>query len=372
MKGLYVFLTSLVVFGFSVTPALAAEKSIDLYYSDDVDYDHWAYDELERFLNADIVDGYVESEEFEEDGEVYEYSYVYLKPNNTITRAEFTKILVYAMNLNSDIPGKSFPDVKPTNWYYVPVKVASSLGIINGTPDGSFRPNDKITRAEITAMIYRAFGTTINFSGTGKVFSDVPQGNFAYEAIRKTAAVEIIKGYGDVFKPSNNATRAEAIVMIDRALHLQPGSDEDKLAVVQTVARNIQEEMTLTEQQDSKALEALYRDTTIGYYLAASLESLDTEDLIEDMDTTFTMEQVGEHSINPASVNKNFAQVRIEDLRYNMSMTAPDMSFNMTVDLSGTAYLKKSNDGKWKIYNIVYDEEANGENWEEVAASEIQ
>ncbi|MFC7686831.1 S-layer homology domain-containing protein [Ureibacillus sp. GCM10028918] len=372
MKALYVFLTSLVLFGFSVSPAFAAEKSTDLYFLDDVDYEHWAYTELERFLYADIIDGYVEMEKYEEDGEEFEYPFIYIKPDNTITRAEFTKILVNAMNLHVANGGKSFPDVKPSNWYYEFVTVASSHGIINGKTDGTFRPNDKITRDEITAMIYRAFQTTIDFSATGKVFPDVPQGNFAYEAIMKTAAVGIIKGYGDIFKPANNATRAEAIVMIDRALHLEHGTGEDQLAVVQTVDQNIKDEMKFTEQQNTEALEALYRDTTVGYYLAFSLESLYTEDMAEELDSTFTMEQVGEHTINAISVNKNFAQVRIEDLRYNVSMTAPDMSVNMTVDLSGTAFLKKSDDGKWKIYNILFDEEDYGQDWEETVASSIK
>lgn len=367
MKALYIFLSSLVLFGLVfVSPAVAAEKSIDLYYLDDVDYDHWAYNELERFLYADIIDGYVSTETFEEDGEEYEYTFVSIKPKNSITRAEFTKILVNAMNLQAGDIDKSFPDVKPSNWYYEYAKIASSNGIINGKPDGTFRPNDKITRNEMAVMIHRAFEPTIDFSATGKVFPDVPEGNFAYEAVMKTAAVGIIKGYGDVFKPYNYATRAEAIVMIDRALHLEPGTNEDQLAVIQTVDRNIKDEIKFTVEQDAEALEALYRETTIGYQLAYSLDSLDMGEIV---DGTFTIEQVGEHAINAVSVNNHFAQVRIDNLLYKVSMTDPDMSFSTTVDLSGTAYLKKSDDGKWKIYNVVLDED--GEDWEETVETAI-
>lgn len=357
MKAIFVFLTSLVLFGLSVSPALAAEKSTDLYFLDDVEYEHWAYNELERFLYADIIDGYVEMETYVEGGEKFEYPLVYIKPNDTITRAEFTKILVNAMNLEATTTSKSFPDVKQSNWYYDFVRAASSHGIINGKPDGTFRPNDKITRGEITAMIYRAFQTSINFSKTGQVFPDVPKENFAYEAIMRTAAAGIIKGYGDTFKPYNNATRAEAIVMIDRSLQLEQGTADDQISVTQIVDRNIQEEVKFTELQDVVSLEALYRDTTIGYYLATSLESMYMDD---NMGATYTMEQVGQHSINPVSVNKNFAQVRIDNLNYKLSMTSPEMSFTMTVNLSGTAYLKKQ-DGLWKIYNIVLDEDETGQ-----------
>lgn len=352
MRAFYVFLTSLCLFGLSVSPALAAEKSTDMYYLDDVDYAHWAYNELERFLYADIIDGYVQMEKYEENGEVFEYPFVYIKPNSTITRAEFTKILVNAMKLDATNTAKTFADVNPSNWYYDYVKVASSHGIINGKTDGTFRPNDKITRGEITAMIYRAFQSSINFSATGKVFPDVPQGNFAYEAIMKTAAAGIIKGYGDVFKPYNNASRAESIVMIDRALQLETGTEADQLAVIQTVDQNIEDEMIFTQQQDVQALDALYRNTTTGYYLATSLESL----YMEAMDPTLTMEKLGDHSTTPLSVSKNFAQVRIDNLAYTISSSDPEMSFSMTVNLSGTAYLKKTDEGQWKIYNIVFDE----------------
>ncbi|KGR74761.1 S-layer homology domain-containing protein [Ureibacillus sinduriensis] len=362
MKAISIFLTSFVLFGFSVSPALAEEKSTELYFLDDVEYEHWAYNELERFLYADIIDGYVEMETYVEDGEEYEYPFIYIKPDDTITRAEFTKILVNAMNLDAMDTSKSFPDVKQSNWYYDYVRAASSHGIINGKTDGTFRPNAKITRDEITAMIYRAFQTSIDFSKTGQVFPDVPKGNFAYEAIMRTAAAGIIKGYGDAFKPYNNATRAEAITMIDRALHLEQGTEEDLISVAQIVDKNIKEEVKFSEQQDVESLEALYRETTIGYYLATSLESLYMED---EMNATYTMEQVGQHSIDPVTVNKNFAQARIDNLNYNLSMTSPEMSFNMTVNLSGTAFLKKNHDGHWKIYNIVLDEDETGEDWEE-------
>lgn len=79
------------------------------------------------------------------------------------------------MNLRAGETVKSFPDVKPAKWYYEYVKVASSQGIINGKPDGTFRPNDKITRNEMAVMIYRAFESTLDFSATGKVFPDVPR-----------------------------------------------------------------------------------------------------------------------------------------------------------------------------------------------------
>lgn len=371
MKILTGLLTLLVSFGlFSASTTSAAEKSIDLYFLDDVDYEHWAYDEIERFVYADIIDGYVSTEKYEGDGESYEYSYVSIKPQKSITRAEFTKLLVNAMDLQEGENAKSFSDVKPSSWYYNYVNIASSHGIIEGKTADAFGPQDKITRDQMAVMIYRAFAPSIDFSATGEAFPDVAKSSFAYDAVVKIAAAGIIKGDKGQFKPRNNATRAEAIVMIDRALHLEPGTEQDQLAAAETVDRNIKEEITYTQQENSSALEALYRDTAIGYHLALSLSSLDF-DIVEE-DETYTMEQVGEHTVNSVSANKQFAEVRIDGLRYKVSMTSPKLSFDMTIDLSGTAYLKKSDDGKWKIYNIVYDEEEYGEDWLETAAAELK
>ena len=70
-------------------------------------------------------------------------------------------------------------------------------------------------------------------------------------------------------------------------------------------------------------------------------------------------EKIGEYSSNVISLNKRFAAVKIDDLKVHIKMTDPETNFNleMTLDLSGTAYLKKTEDGLWKIYNLIYDEE---------------
>lgn len=358
MKAVRILLALFLTFGLlATTPALAAEKTIDEYFIDDVSYDHGAYEELERFLYADIIDGYKETAVYEEDGEEYEYTSILLKPENSITRAQFTKILVNAMHLTPGEIQKSFPDVNPSHWYHDYVQIASSRGIITGKVDGTFKPNDKITRAQMAVMIYRAFQPTVGFSASGKTFKDVTQRSFAYEAVVKTAGAGIIKGYGDIFKPNDFAKRSHAVLMIDRALHQEQGKVEDETAVVQTVDRNITEEFLYSEQQNTEALEALYRETTIGYYLAYSLDSLGLVNDPEYVDESITMKQVGEHSSSIVSLNKRFAEVKVDNLKVQVSMSEPDMNFNITIDLSGTAYLKKTEDGTWKIYNVAYDEE---------------
>lgn len=361
MKAFFTLLVLLLSFGLvSTTPTFAAEKSIDQYYMDDVDYEHGAYEQLERFLYADIIDGYEESEVFEEDGEEYEYTSILLKPENNITRAQFTKILVNAMNLTSGDIQKQFSDVNSLDWYYNYVQIASSRGVITGKEDGTFKPNDKISRAQMAVMIYRAFNETVDFSTSGKIFKDITQKSYAYEAIVKTAGVGVVNGYGEDFKPNNFAKRSHAVLMIDRALHLESGTAEDENSVIQTVNRNVTEELSLSSGQPNlEALEALYRETTMGYYLAYSLDSQSQLDDPEYSIGTIEMEQVGEHSSRIVTLNKRFAEVKVDNLKVHVLMSEPEMemSFEMTMDLSGSAYLKKTDDGTWKIYNIVYDEE---------------
>ncbi|MFS0689987.1 S-layer homology domain-containing protein [Sporosarcina sp. 179-K 8C2 HS] len=358
MKAVRILLVLLVTFSFSVPHTFAAEKTIDQYYISDVDYGHGAYEQLERFLYADIIDGYEETEVYEEDGEEYEYTSILLKPENSITRAQFTKILVNAMNLTSGDINKTFPDVKSSAWYYNFVQIASSRGIITGKEDGTFKPNDKITRAQMAAMIYRAFNGTVDFSKTGKTFKDVTEKNYAYEAVVKTAGVGIVNGYGNEFKPNNFAKRSHAVLMIDRALHLESGTAEDELSVIQTVNRNVSEELSLSsDEQNSEALEALYRETTMGYQLAYSLDSQSLLDDPEYSIGSIKMEQVGEHTSKIVSLNKRLAEVKIDNLKIHVSISEQGMKFEMTIDVSGTAYLKKTEDGSWKIYNIVYDDE---------------
>src|SRR3954468_12462924 len=100
----------------------AGEKTMDSYFPmDDFFYEHWAYEEVTDLINADIIDGYVNSEGF-----------MYVRPDQDITRAQFVKIIVSALGLSSNGKGKVFKDVKPNQWYSEPIRIASDLGIIHG------------------------------------------------------------------------------------------------------------------------------------------------------------------------------------------------------------------------------------------------
>ena len=344
----------------SASPSFAAEKSLDRYFIEDVPKTHSAYVELERFLFADWIDGYVTVDTYEDGGEVYEFSSVKVKPSNPITRAQFTKILVNALNLQAGVVEKTFSDVKRDDWHYKYVQIATSQGIIKGYSDGTFKPNKKITRAQMASMIVRAFEDTVDFSKSDKSFKDVTTKNSAREAISKAATVGIVKGYGENFKPNQVANRSQAVLMIDRAMHLEQGNTEDEAAILTVVERNIKEELALMAgSTDAKALEKLYRETTTGYLLASSLEGNALFGDLEDpeLEMSITLEQIGQHTTSISSINKRLAVVSIDNLVVKMSVIDPDMSFTMNMDISGLAFLKKMADGSWKIYHIHYDDD---------------
>lgn len=125
---------------------------------------------------------------------------------------ESTVPLVIKHQFNSK---SNFKDVPDGNWAYDYVSAAFEGGIIKGYEDGTFKPNGRITRAEIAVMLSRAFDLVDG--DTVKDFNDVPTGNWSFDAIRNLSSNDIIKGYKDgKFKPNNLVTRAEFATMLYR------------------------------------------------------------------------------------------------------------------------------------------------------------
>ncbi|KJS11226.1 MAG: hypothetical protein VR67_14875 [Peptococcaceae bacterium BRH_c8a] len=134
------------------------------------------------------------------------------KPNKTITRAEFATVLVNAFNLTPR-QGKKFTDTA-NHWARDFISTAAAYGIVNGYDDSRFGPNDPITREQIAAMIVKAaklspaFGE-LTFTDSGDIST------WAKESIITAVKNGIIKGYpGNILKPKGDASRAEAVTII--------------------------------------------------------------------------------------------------------------------------------------------------------------
>ncbi len=151
-------------------------------------------------------------------------------PNGRITRAEvatiFFRLLRDEVRDGAFTTSNTYSDVACGKWYNNPISTMSALSIITGYPDGTFKPNKPITRAEFAAIAARFDETQ---SGKSATFSDVI-GHWASKEIGIAYYNDWIKGYPDgTFKPDQNITRAEAMTLINRVLERKPESPADLL-----------------------------------------------------------------------------------------------------------------------------------------------
>lgn len=144
------------------------------------------------------------------------------RPDGRITRAEFAKILVSAENIEAEYTGK-FKDVNESDWFYMPVMKAFGAGIVYGSGD-MFNPNDYITREDAACILYRfLILKNISAENTQSFSDDENISAYAKEAVGKMAALNVLKGADGRFMPNSYATRAESAAMIQRVLNLTEG-----------------------------------------------------------------------------------------------------------------------------------------------------
>ncbi len=141
------------------------------------------------------------------------------RPYNNTKRGQLTKIVVLSEGWPIDTTGgPHFTDVSEDYVFYVYIETAYNHGIINGYGDGSFRPENNVTRAQLSKIIVLAQGWEIDTTG-GPHFSDVPTTHPFYGYIETAYNHGIINGYNDgTFRPDNNATRAQISVIVYRAI----------------------------------------------------------------------------------------------------------------------------------------------------------
>ena len=160
-----------------------------------------------------------------------------VQPEGNVTRAETAAILYRIMGdacqsyykTNSS----SYSDVARGDWYNTYVATLENAGVIVDTrTNGKFRPNDAITRAELASMIAQFAGLE---SASAAKFNDVGSRYWAAEEIAIAAKMGWINGYPDgSFRPDRNVTRAELMAMVNRALGRTPKSADDLLSGMKT------------------------------------------------------------------------------------------------------------------------------------------
>ena len=148
------------------------------------------------------------------------------RPNNNMTREEvavmFSRLMV-RRPIKGHIYNHNFKDLSNTRWSATAISYMNELGLIKGYPDGTFKPEKSITRAEFAAMATRFANL---FGGGLQGFVDVPYTHWANDVIAKAASAGWVSGYPDgTFKPENKITRAEVVSITNRMLTRRADKD---------------------------------------------------------------------------------------------------------------------------------------------------
>lgn len=171
---------------------------------------HWAKNDIELLTNKLIVNGMTAST---------------FEPERDVTRAEFAALIVRSLGLSKIEADSSFSDVQASDWFTAEVNAAVAAGIVDGYPDGTFKPNNKINREELAAMVVRA----LQFAGVDTSLTAVERaqllsgysdsGSIVWAHAEVAAAIDagIVNGMtATTLAPRDDATRAQSTTMIDR------------------------------------------------------------------------------------------------------------------------------------------------------------
>jgi hypothetical protein len=171
---------------------------------------HWSREAVEKLASKLIVQG-VSATQF--------------APEDTVTRAQFTTLLVRALGLD-DAEARAFTDIPSGEWYSGTVAAAYEAKLVSGYEDGSFRPGKPITRQELAVLLSNALtaiGKSITIANADQMlagFADRADiAEWAKSATAQLVSAGITDGKAEgLYEPLSLATRAEAAVMIERLL----------------------------------------------------------------------------------------------------------------------------------------------------------
>lgn len=182
-------------------------------------------------------------------GDISGYPDGTFRPNNMITRAEFVVLVNNAMGYTKS--GYAyFSDVPSHYWGKNAIQTGVAAGYISGDGNGIFRPNDPVTRQEAAAMISRILDLKQNESRAYRYTDSYAISNWAKGVVGAVSDAGIMAGYPDgSFGPNKVLTRAEAVLALDKTVNYQPGDQE--------------EDKEETKKEDMLLTQSKLEDTTI-------------------------------------------------------------------------------------------------------------
>ncbi|MFC5650341.1 asparaginase domain-containing protein [Paenibacillus solisilvae] len=162
---------------------------------------HWAMSSIEKAVASGIIRGYTDGT---------------FKPNQSLTRVEFTVMLMNALKLQGDGASLTFKDSNQIGkWAVNGISQAVKAGIVSGYTDGTFKPNTPISRSEMAVIIAKAMKYDLQAGSTTGFKDDAAIPKWAKGSVKATKDHALITGRsGGVFVPNDPATRAEAVTIL--------------------------------------------------------------------------------------------------------------------------------------------------------------
>jgi hypothetical protein len=185
------------------TSAVATVTPCPLPFTDIFPTDYF-YEAVRYLYCAGVISGYSDNT---------------FRPYNPTTRGQLTKIVILGFGLPLYTPPTpTFTDVPTTHTFYQYIETAAYEGLVSGYSDGTFRPENNVTRGQLSKIVVEAAGWPL-YTPPSPTFSDVPPTSPFYQYIETAYRHSIISGYGDgTFRPENNATRGQISKIVHSAL----------------------------------------------------------------------------------------------------------------------------------------------------------
>lgn len=177
----------------------------------DIPTDYWAKNEIEFLYNRSIIQGY------EQGGGLL------FRPKEPVTRAQAAKMLMKALGEEEKtVSNAKFKDVPADHWAAGWIELAVEKGIFTGYPDGTFHPNDRLKRSQMSKIIAIAFSLpTVSANEKTNVFTDVNSSHWAYPYVMKLYYNGISNGSQNKFMPEAYITRDQFSAFLARAMDEQ-------------------------------------------------------------------------------------------------------------------------------------------------------
>lgn len=277
---------------------------------------HWAEHTINTWISKNYISGYPDGT---------------FRPNNSITRAEFVSLANNAYSLEEKT-SISFQDVSSDHWAYDAIQTGVCAGYIKGDTNNTFRPDDKVTRAEAASMI-AILQKNIDSQSTTNNYTDndsIPE--WARNAVAVLSKQNIMKGFPDgSFRAQNSMTRAEAVTVLSTALQ-----NNDSIQKDENIEQNTEQQNIVTLEKNTLQNKVINGDMIIP-------ASMDNQQIILDhVVINGTLSILGGNNIDIKSCTINNIILQKQDIVVNADVASniDTISTSSTARINGDGYQK--------------------------------